>query len=746
MNLDHVGKYRVVERIGKGAMGEVYKAHDPLLNRYVALKTIASALASDPEFGRRFKREAQSAASLNHPNIITVFDFGDENGLTYMAMELLEGRDLKELIRSREATLGDKLSIMEQMCEGLAFAHAKGVVHRDLKPSNVHVQPNGQVKILDFGLARLGASEMTRTGTVMGTPHYMSPEQVRGEKADARSDVFSLGAVFYELLTQHRPFDAESVHAVLTQIVDRQPEPIRRWAPDVPQPIVAVVERALAKDAAQRYPEAGELGRALVAARESLAGETVIGGSDRTVSTMLQAPEATVLAPAAGSHPNLRTSIKGATALTLARSRLQAALPTVRPDPTVGPGRLAQLSEGPSATSKVLLAVGVVMVVAAAAGGVVWWRGRSAPPRATEVVKEEVGFLTDALVANKVELARTDLANHDYASAIKRANEVLAIAADNAEARAVLDQAQRDQKQLQDAVSEVRAAVARNDGQGASDALSRVMALDPGHPVIAETSGELNRHFRGQAEQSRVQTEAARAAAEQARAGAFAGFSDGRRLQQEGEAAFGRQQFTQAAQKFSESRNAYERAAREAEAARAAAAALRNVQSQPTAPPTRTASVAPTTAPPVTPTTLAPSAAPSATPHVAPSATLPPPVASPSASPTAAATAVTGSGDVEVRRVIADYVRALSSQDISLYRSIKPDLSADEEKTLKRVFKEISSWQVGINIESVQLDGERATVRASRQDVVNGRPMKAVSQVFRLARSGGSWHIQSMSQ
>jgi tetratricopeptide (TPR) repeat protein len=745
MNLDRVGKYRVVERIGKGAMGEVYKAHDPLLNRYVALKTIASALASDPEFRRRFEREAQSAAALNHPNIITVFDFGDENGLTYMAMELLEGRDLKDLIRSREATLGDKLSIMEQMCEGLAFAHAKGVVHRDLKPSNVHVQPNGQVKILDFGLARLGASEMTRTGTVMGTPHYMSPEQVRGEKTDARSDVFSLGAVFYELLTQHRPFDAESVHAVLTQIVDRQPEPIRRWAPDVPQPIVAVVERALSKDAARRYPEAGELGRALVEARESLAGETVVGTApERTLSTMLQAPEATVLAPAGGSHPNLRTSIKGATALTLARSRMQAALPTVRPDPTVGPGRMGQYSEGASATSKVLLAIGVLLVVAAAAGGVVWWRGRSAPQRATEVVKEEVGFLTDALVANKVELARTDLANHDYAGAIKHADEVLTLSPQNADASALREQARQAQKQLQDAVGEVRAAVARNDGQAASDALSRVMALDPAHPVIAETSNELNRHFRGQAEQSRAQAEAARAAAEQAHAGALPGFSDGRRAQQEGAAALGRQQFTLAAQRFSESRNAYERAAREAEAARAAAAALRNVQPLPTAAPTRSASVAPTTAP-VTPTSLAPAAAPSATPHVAPSATLPPPVASPSASPTAAA-AVTGSGDVEVRRVIADYVRALSGQDIALYRSIKPDLSSEEEKTLRRVFKEIKSWQVGINIESVQLDGERATVRASRQDVVDGRAMKAVSQVFRLARSGGSWHIQSMSQ
>ena len=222
MNLDRIGKYRVVGKIGKGAMGEVYKAQDPLLNRFVAIKTIAPALAAEPDFRRRFQREAQSAARLNHPNIVTVFDFGEEDGLIYMAMELLEGRDLREPHPlARQPTSGDKLAIMEQLCDGLGFAHAKGVVHRDLKPGNIHVQPNGQVKILDFGLARLGDSDITRTGTVMGTPNYMSPEQIRGQKVDARSDVFSLGAVFYELLSHHRPFEADSAHDVRFQIVEQ---------------------------------------------------------------------------------------------------------------------------------------------------------------------------------------------------------------------------------------------------------------------------------------------------------------------------------------------------------------------------------------------------------------------------------------------------------------------------------------------------------------------------------------------
>src|SRR5437870_8718215 len=222
-----IGKYKILNRIGQGAMGEVFKAHDPFLNRMVAVKTISSSLGTESELRRRFLREAQSAARLNHPNIITVYDFGEEQGRIFMAMELLEGSDLKDLIGSHALPdLERKLDVMEQVCEGLAFAHSMEVVHRDLKPGNVHVQPSGQVKILDFGLARLGASEMTRTGMVMGTPHYMSPEQVRGEKADARSDVFALGCVMYELLTHKKPFDADTMHSVLFKVMQEEPPPL----------------------------------------------------------------------------------------------------------------------------------------------------------------------------------------------------------------------------------------------------------------------------------------------------------------------------------------------------------------------------------------------------------------------------------------------------------------------------------------------------------------------------------------
>jgi len=270
--LEQIGKYKILGKIGQGAMGEVYRAQDSVLNRDVAIKTISSELGADDALRRRFQREAQSAARLNHPNIITVYDYGEEQGKIYMAMELLDGADLKQAIARRAPlSLDDKLSIVDQIAEGLAFAHSHEIVHRDLKPANVHLLGNGQVKIMDFGLARLGGSEMTRAGMVMGTPHYMSPEQVRGERADARSDVFALGCVFYELLTYQKPFDADSMHSVLFKVMQEDPRPVRETSPDVPAVLVQVVERAMSKDGAQRFQNASEFRSALHRAMQAVA-------------------------------------------------------------------------------------------------------------------------------------------------------------------------------------------------------------------------------------------------------------------------------------------------------------------------------------------------------------------------------------------------------------------------------------------------------------------------------------------
>jgi tRNA A-37 threonylcarbamoyl transferase component Bud32 len=268
MQLAQVGKYKVLEKLGQGAMGEVFRAHDPVLGRDVAIKILSEKLLGDDMARQRFQREARSAAQLNHPNIITVHDFGEEQGMAYMAMELLEGTDLRELIEQHKVGgLEDRLVIMEQILEGLAFAHSRGVFHRDLKPGNIHVLPNGQVKIMDFGLARR-EQDAAATSVVMGTPYYMAPEQAEGDRPTARTDIFSLGALFYELLTGRRPFTGPTIAAVIFAVVHRDPEPLTAVAPELPAGLEPFVMRALAKDPADRYADGAEMLQALHTAAE----------------------------------------------------------------------------------------------------------------------------------------------------------------------------------------------------------------------------------------------------------------------------------------------------------------------------------------------------------------------------------------------------------------------------------------------------------------------------------------------
>lgn len=287
-----VGKYRLVERIGHGAMGEVFRAHDPILDRHVALKVI---IPGDDDKRERFLREAQSAARLMHPNIVVVHDFGEDDGRFFMAMELLDGNDLKRVIATNALPdLDSRLRVMQQICEAVAFAHQRSIVHRDLKPANIFLLPNGQVKILDFGLARVEQSDMTGTGMILGTPNYMAPEQIKGQKADARADIFALGAVFYELLSNRKAFEADTLHAVLYRVLQQDPEPLRNI--DVPQPICDVVRRALAKEPTLRFQSAMEMRDAITLARGGAPSMTLLSRDVSLVtgSSVWRAPSAEV--------------------------------------------------------------------------------------------------------------------------------------------------------------------------------------------------------------------------------------------------------------------------------------------------------------------------------------------------------------------------------------------------------------------------------------------------------------------
>src|SRR5262245_21998979 len=263
--IQRLGKYRIVERIGRGGMGTVYKAHDPMLDRTVALKVISSDIDVTEEMRARFFREAQACARLNHPNVITVYDMGDEDGHLYIVMEFLEGEELRQVIaQKRNVFLEDKLAMMIEVCDGLDYAHKRGIVHRDIKPGNIYVLRDGHVKLLDFGIARISSAAvgLTRTGAVLGTLRYIAPEQARGQVTH-RSDIFSVGAVFYELLGYRHAFVGDDPMEVLERLRSENPTPLAELDPSIPSQLSAVIDRALSKDPARRFDSCSEMQKAL---------------------------------------------------------------------------------------------------------------------------------------------------------------------------------------------------------------------------------------------------------------------------------------------------------------------------------------------------------------------------------------------------------------------------------------------------------------------------------------------------
>jgi len=268
---DKIGKFEVIELLGRGAMGVVYKGHDPSLARHVAIKVMTAHLEMDPELRARFFREAQAAGSLQHPNIITIFELGESGGQPYIAMEYVPGRDLDDIIAAREAlTIVEKVDLIEQVCRGLSFAHERRIVHRDIKPANIRVTEMGQVKVMDFGVAHLVSSDLTATGSLVGTPYYMAPEVINGEPVDARADIFSMGATFYELLSYTRPFQGDNLQSVFRKILHDDPPPLRDLGLDVPPVIQEVLDRSLAKRPRDRFSDTGDFLKELMQFWETL--------------------------------------------------------------------------------------------------------------------------------------------------------------------------------------------------------------------------------------------------------------------------------------------------------------------------------------------------------------------------------------------------------------------------------------------------------------------------------------------
>ncbi len=272
--ISHLGRYEIIGELGQGAMGVVYKARDPLIDRVVAIKTInlSQALEEREEYEARFYQEARAAGRLSHHNIVTIYDVGKSGDVAYIAMEFLHGRELRDILNEKSVLPVEQvLDIVAQVAQGLAYAHEHGIVHRDVKPSNIMIQNDGHVKITDFGIARMASAAVrTQTGMVLGSPKYMSPEQVMGKLTDQRSDIFSLGVMLYEMLTGRPPFSGENVNAIMYQTLNASPPQPSSMNPSVPDMLNFIVAKALAKKIDERYQNAKEFADDLRACRDSM--------------------------------------------------------------------------------------------------------------------------------------------------------------------------------------------------------------------------------------------------------------------------------------------------------------------------------------------------------------------------------------------------------------------------------------------------------------------------------------------
>jgi predicted Ser/Thr protein kinase/type II secretory pathway pseudopilin PulG len=397
--LQNIGRYQIESELGKGAMGVVYKAADPNIGRAVALKTLRLDVhgIEQEEMLRRFKNEARSAGVLSHPNIVTIYDAGEDQGLFYIAMEFIEGKTLAEILQEQRVLPVDQvISITRNICAGLDYAHNKGIVHRDIKPANIMITPEGMAKIMDFGIAKVSGS-LTSTGQVLGTPNYMSPEQVKGRQLDGRSDLFSLGVMLYEMLTGEKPFMGQGVTTIIYKIVNENPIPPRDLDITIHPGLSAVVSRTLAKDPYERYQTGTELIRDLESYKSYTAdgNSTMISATgafpraaapdqgDATLigpSSVIAKPAAAAPAPAqnkgqqaAARTTPIPTPVAASAASETARAPAVAPLPPVASAiPAKGPATVSQkiAAAGSRGPGKLLIGALAVLVLIAGVVGI----------------------------------------------------------------------------------------------------------------------------------------------------------------------------------------------------------------------------------------------------------------------------------------------------------------------------------------------------------------------------------------
>jgi serine/threonine-protein kinase len=494
----------------------VYLARDPLIGRLVALKTFRASQAMHGaelvEYRARFMREAQSAGILSHPHIVTIHDVvdgADGGGVTFIAMEYVRGVNLKEMLMRGEAMPLERVcDVMSQLSEALDYAHSKGVIHRDIKPANIIIDPQGGVKITDFGIARLETSDLTHEGQLLGTPNYMAPERILGHKVDHRTDIFSLGVVLYEMLTRQKPFQGENLTMVSHRIVYEPFTPPRQYSPGLPPSVVAVLEQALEKQPERRYNSAGALAAKL---REAL---MAAAGSETTVAArppMLPPP------PPAADSDVLFVPLEDTGSSTRDVAPEAAAAAAVRaasPAPPAAAGRAAGRGRVSPARLVVAAVVAAVLGLVAAAAAFGWLRSQTPPvgrPDVADRARAQYRPLLQ-LARSELEAGRPEAALAALARAMVLAPTDPDLARMNVRIRGQLAARRRSaaeqQAQLQALLEAARRALAAGDATQAADLAGQVLALVPGDPEAAALQAKAQAAERAQ--QRRSQQLAAR--------------------------------------------------------------------------------------------------------------------------------------------------------------------------------------------------------------------------------------------
>lgn len=411
--IEKLGKYQIRRVLGKGAMGVVYEGFDPGIERVVAIKTIHKALLEGEggqELLARFKREAQAAGRLMHQNIVAVYEYGEDMGIPFIAMEFVKGKELKDLMKDKvRLDINQVVSVMTQILDAMQYVHSNGVVHRDMKPANIVLLENGQVKVADFGIARVESSNLTQMGSVMGTPSYMSPEQFMGQRVDARADLFSIAVILYELLTGEKPFPGQAVATIMQKVLNAPVEDPTNLNYDVPPSFNAVIKKGLAKRPAERFQSAREFADALRAAAQNryveapamgMEATLLPGGSDDSEATSMMS------APPPGPSPFAAPAPSASRVASPPPHYAQGGGATmVLPQggqPGMAPGMPQMIPQGSSlgphpaapppfdSGRPVGLLVGVGVVVLAMVGGAVWYFTRGEDVQESKTVSPVV--------------------------------------------------------------------------------------------------------------------------------------------------------------------------------------------------------------------------------------------------------------------------------------------------------------------------------------------------------------------